>query len=198
MVWFGNRSAWAAKPPAVPPTAPPAVRPFPLDPDTSQTADVEDAHPKPKEKLPDILPQLQDVPPPARTESITQPIEIVPPNPNIQHLVKVPSTVGSGPGSQVFNIDGLDQAPVPTYQARPNYPSQARLDAHSGQVLVDLVVDTNGDVRNAFAVRSTDREFEDPAVAAVGKWKFKPGVKGGRAVLTHMQVPIVFSLSEGN
>jgi periplasmic protein TonB len=198
VVWFGSGPAWAAKPPVAPTVTPPTVTPFPTDPDTYQTADPEDTHPKPKEKLPDVLPQLQDEPQPHTPDAITQPIEVVAPNPNIQHLVKIPGGGGGGPGLQVFNVDGVDEAPVPKYRARPAYPNQARLDGHSGVVWVDFIVDTSGDVRNAFAVRSSMREFEDSAVAAVGKWKFQPGMKGGRAVLTHMQVPIVFSLSEGN
>jgi protein TonB len=63
-------------------------------------------------------------------------------------------------------------------------------------VVVDFIVDANGDVQNAFAVKMSQREFESAAVQAVSKWKFKPGKKGGRAVNTHMQVPIVFTLNE--
>jgi hypothetical protein len=32
----------------------------------------------------------------------------------------------------------------------------------------------------------------------VTKWKFKPGRKGGADVLTHMQVPIVFTVEGSN
>ena len=56
--------------------------------------------------------------------------------------------------------------------------------------------DLHGNVVEAYAVKSTQREFESPAVQAVMKWKFKPGRKGGRAVNTKMQVPIVFNLSD--
>ena len=34
------------------------------------------------------------------------------------------------------------------------------------------------------------------ACVAVEKWRFKPGRKDGHAVYVHMQVPIVFTLSE--
>jgi periplasmic protein TonB len=66
----------------------------------------------------------------------------------------------------------------------------------TGEVLVDFIVDTNGNVINAYAVKSSQREFEDNAVLAVSKWKFKPGRRGGRNVNTHMQVPIVFTLND--
>jgi protein TonB len=66
----------------------------------------------------------------------------------------------------------------------------------TGEVLVEFIVDANGDVRNAYAVRSTQREFETAAVQAVSKWKFRPGKRGGKAVNTRMQQPISFSLNE--
>jgi protein TonB len=66
----------------------------------------------------------------------------------------------------------------------------------SGEVVVDFIVDTNGEVRNAYAAHSSQREFEAAAVQAVSKWKFRPGRKNGHAVFTHMQVPIVFTLNE--
>lgn len=39
--------------------------------------------------------------------------------------------------------------------------------------------------------------LEAAAVAAVNKWLFSAGLKGGLAVNTHMQIPIVFTLSDG-
>jgi TonB family protein len=95
---------------------------------------------------------------------------------------------------QVFDISKLDQTPLPRFQARPQYPFEMRRAGISGEVVVDFVVDANGEVQNAYAVRSSRKEFEAAAVQAVSKWKFKPGRKGGRDVATHLQVPIVFSL----
>jgi RNA polymerase sigma factor (sigma-70 family) len=95
---------------------------------------------------------------------------------------------------QVFDISALDQTPVVRFQGRPQYPFEMRRAGIGGEVVVDFVVDTNGEVQNAQALRSSRQEFEPAAVAAVSKWKFKPGRKGGQDVLTHMQVPIVFSL----
>jgi protein TonB len=99
-------------------------------------------------------------------------------------------------GMKVFDISMLDQTPVARFQARPQYPFEMRRAGISGEVVVDFIVDTNGDVQNAFAIRSSQREFEAAAIQAVSKWKFKPGRKGGRDVPTHMQVPIVFTLNE--
>ena len=98
-------------------------------------------------------------------------------------------------GVEVYDISKLDQPPRPKFQARPQYPRELRQAGISGQVVVDFIVDKDGNVRNAYAVNSTQKEFEASAVGAVSQWKFSPGRKDGRDVNTHKQVPIVFSLN---
>ena len=63
-------------------------------------------------------------------------------------------------------------------------------------VIVDFLVDTEGDVQNAYAIKSSQREFESAALQSVNKWKFEAGQKGGLRVNAHLQVPVVFTLSE--
>src|SRR4051812_9269998 len=145
-------------------------------------------------------PMQQDVPQLATPDSFVQKIQPPPPenvaisaNMNIVPEIRDPNMFR---GMKVFDISMLDQTPVPKFQARPQYPFEMRRAGISGEVVVDFIVDTNGDVQNAFALRSSQREFEAAAVQAVSKWKFKPGRKGGRDVPTHMQVPIVFTLNE--
>jgi protein TonB len=142
----------------------------------------------------------QDVPQAVTPESFVQQIEPPPPDLSAlsKNIVKIPEVRTGLSGVEVFDISKLDQQPVPRFQARPQYPFEMRRAGISGEVLVDFIVDTNGDVRNAYAVRSSQREFEAAAVQAVSKWKFKAGRKNGHAVYTHMQVPIVFTLNEDN
>ena len=97
---------------------------------------------------------------------------------------------------EVYDISNLDQVPRPRFQARPQYPREMRQAGISGQVVVDFIVDQNGNVQNASAVKSSQKEFEAAAVDAVSQWKFSPGRKDGREVNTHLQVPIVFSLAK--
>jgi TonB family protein len=95
--------------------------------------------------------------------------------------------------SDKYEISKLDQIPVATVQVHPQYPFELRIAGISGQVVVDYIVDVEGNVRNAFAASSSRSEFESPAVDAVSKWKFRPGIINGQPVATHMQVPIVFT-----
>ncbi len=149
----------------------------------------------------DIAPPMQqDVPQLAQPDSFVQKIQPPPPegvtissSMNIIPEVRDPNMFR---GMKVFDISMLDQTPIPKFQARPQYPFEMRRAGIAGEVVVDFIVDTAGDVQNAYALRSSQREFEAAAVQAVSKWKFKPGRKGGRDVPTHMQVPIVFTLNE--
>ncbi len=88
----------------------------------------------------------------------------------------------------------LDHEPRRLGGPAPKYPVDMRVAGIGGQVIVDLVVDANGAVQNPTVVKSTRPEFEAAALASVSGWKFDPGSKGGRAVNTHLQVPIVFSV----
>jgi TonB family protein len=86
----------------------------------------------------------------------------------------------------------LDIAPAPIDQIRPVYPSDLKNAGVSGHVIVDFIVDDQGNVLNASASGATRPEFENPAVQAVSQWVFRPGAKNGFGVSMHVQVPIVF------
>ena len=116
--------------------------------------------------------------------------------PTQRPLAGTAATPAENASGEVIEFSTLDQKPVPRSQARPIYPAEQRTKKISGEAVVDFIVDTQGDVRNAFALRNTHPAFGEAAVEAVAQWKFQPGLKGGRVVNTHMQVPIVFTLNE--
>jgi RNA polymerase sigma factor (sigma-70 family) len=101
------------------------------------------------------------------------------------------------PSAAAFDISRLDQRPKILKQGRPTYPQEMAYSGEQGEVLVDFIVGTDGQVYNAVALQSSNREFEYPAMQAVNQWQFSPGQVGGLNVNVHMQVPIVFSLNAG-
>jgi TonB family protein len=78
----------------------------------------------------------------------------------------------------------------------PEYPMAMRYSGIRGEVLVDFVVDIEGRTRNVFVLRSLNPAFDDSAVEAVRKWRFEPARVDGVPVNTHMQVPVVFQLTD--
>jgi periplasmic protein TonB len=172
---------------------PPTEIAFTIEPDPPVPVEMTVVSEKPVEET-IARPELQDTPMKPTADSIVQAIE--PPHPVVNLTMYRIPTGGEGMGNHAFEPGQLDQPPVAFYQASPRFPQSMKRAGLSGEVMVDFIVDPSGKVRNVVAIHSNLREFEEPACSAVGKWKFKPGRKGGRAVFTHMQVPIVFSLSE--
>jgi RNA polymerase sigma factor (sigma-70 family) len=110
---------------------------------------------------------------------------------------RVARAVARGPlTGEIFDISKVDRTPAPKFQARPQYPAELRTAGIGGEAVLEFVVDAEGAVRNAKAVRSSHPAFETSAIEAVSKWTFAPGEKGGSKVNTRLQVPIVFTLAE--
>ncbi len=100
----------------------------------------------------------------------------------------------AGVEDTVFSMGDLDQKPRAIYQPAPNYPSELQGKRVEGIVYVIFIIDKNGRVSNAKVQKSTHQAFERPALAAIKKWKFDPGKRGGKPVPFRMRVPITFSL----
>jgi len=172
--------------------APPEKR-FVLPPDPVDVTEASD--PIKTHEVVAPIPDIQDTPQPIRPDSITQPIEPPQPDNHLVDTMTVPNNWRPGVRAPVvFDPAMLDQQPSPGFQAKPVYPFEMKREGLSGSVLVDFIVDPEGNVRSAAAVRSTNPEFAASAVSAVSRWKFRPGKKAGHAVSTHMQVPIEFAL----
>ncbi len=149
-------------------------------------------------------PSLVDMPTVVPVNAFTQPIQ-PPPPPGLTAakgaitiaVVKPGTHLGQGM-KDLFDVANLDQPPVPRVQVAPTFPFEMRRAGISGEVLVEFIVDSRGDVVAAQVIRSSQREFEQPALLAVEKWKFRPGRKGGRAVNTRVQQPITFNLNDND
>lgn len=168
-----------------------------IPPDDPDPVDMNEPAP---EASPIAPPSLVDVPGVVQVDSFVQQIQ-PPPPPNMGKptgVLTIPTGPirGGGRGlGEIFDIKNLDQQPVAKVQQKPAYPFEMRRAGINGEVTVQFIVDTNGDVRDPFVVKSSQREFEAAAIQAVSKWKFRPGRRGGRSVNTRMVVPMVFSLN---
>jgi protein TonB len=167
---------------------------------------------EPEEKVEDLQdepvetqmapPSLVDLPTVVPVNAFTQPLT-PPPPPGMtpsHGAINIPVTrpgANFGAGiKDLFDVANLDQKPVPRVQQQPQYPYEMSRAGINGEVVVEFIINTNGDVTQAQIVRSSHREFEVPALQAVQKWKFKPGRKGGRAVNTRVSQQIEFNLDE--
>jgi len=118
------------------------------------------------------------------------------PTGNIVIPTNTKPSMGTGKAmGNVFDLASLDQRPEARLRIKPVYPFELRRSGIKGEVTVGFIVDRNGDVREPYIVKSTSQGFEQAAIDAVLKWKFKPGKKGGAAVNTRVAQPLTFSLN---
>jgi protein TonB len=101
---------------------------------------------------------------------------------------------GGGMGGGAYKIGGDVSAPVLVTKIEPEYSEEARKAKYSGTVLLSIVVDEHGLPRDIHVIRPLGLGLDEKAIEAVMKWRFRPGVKGGRPVATQAQVEVNFRL----
>jgi len=147
-------------------------------------------------------PSLVDLPSVVPVNAFTQPLQ-PPPPPGLtpsKGAITIPvNKPGANFGSGIkdlFNVGDLDQKPVAQVRVNPSYPYEMSRAGITGDVTVEFIISSTGEVTQAQVIRSSHREFEVPAIQAVLKWKFKPGRKGGRAVNTRASQLLEFTLDD--
>jgi len=101
---------------------------------------------------------------------------------------------GGGMGGGVYRIGGDVSQPVLVTKVEPEYSEEARKAKFSGSVLLQIVVDATGIPRDIRVVRPLGLGLDEKAVEAVAHWRFRPGMKGGRAVAVQANVEVSFRL----
>jgi len=89
-----------------------------------------------------------------------------------------------------------NQMPELINQVEPVYPIDMKRKGVAGKVVLEFTVDARGKVQSPKVVRSSNPAFDQPAIDAVLKFKFKPGVRNGKPVAVRMRMPIAFNLED--
>ncbi|HKJ72059.1 MAG TPA: energy transducer TonB [Gammaproteobacteria bacterium] len=96
----------------------------------------------------------------------------------------------------VMTDDSVDVPPKPARRASVKYPPAARKKGTTGYVVVNLLINTKGEVER---VKVLDAEpgdtFRKAAVDAVRQWKFRPAEYEGEPVKVWAKQKIRFDLS---
>jgi protein TonB len=77
----------------------------------------------------------------------------------------------------------------------PKYPRRARRKGYEGTVILEVLVDENGTVKDLKVFESSGYKLLDKsAIASVQKWLFTPGTKDGDAAGMWVRIPVRFKL----
>ncbi len=107
--------------------------------------------------------------------------------------------VGTGPDVGVpddepLRVGGPIVAPVPISQSMPEYPDLARKLRKEGVVIVQAVIDREGNVVSAEILRDIGFGCGEAAIRAVRGWKYRPAQLAGRPVTVYLTVTVNFEL----
>ncbi len=94
----------------------------------------------------------------------------------------------------IFDIADLDQRPRAVSQIAPRHPPELLKAKIEGSVVLLFVLNENGRVQDLRVESSSRPEFEKPALAAIRRWRFKPGTREGKPVRSYVRQQIVFNL----
>lgn len=108
-----------------------------------------------------------------------------------------------GAGSDVTNAGEVEVSSSPVFippkalsSEAPVYPPTMLEFGVEGDVEVNFEVTETGRAEHPRVTRSTDAGFEDAALAAVRKWKFKPATQDGKPTRGHVVAPVAFRIDE--
>jgi protein TonB len=100
-----------------------------------------------------------------------------------------------GAALDTFDVSELEKRPEVVAQVAPAYPAELRKAKIEGTVTLVFLLTEDGRVEDPRVENSSRPEFEKPALEAVRRWRFKPGMKDGAAVKTHMRLPMRFRVA---
>lgn len=120
------------------------------------------------------------------------------------------TTAGEEAGDIVVDIPDEEYLPAPDefvpveiyaemiYEEVPDYPRLAREAGMEAVVWVKALVDKEGNVKRAMVLKSSGSRagFDEAAVAAAYKCKFKPAIQNGRPVAVWVSYAVEFTLTD--
>jgi len=88
-----------------------------------------------------------------------------------------------------------EATPIYENNPPPEYPRLAKRRGYEGTVVLGVLVDEEGRVKDMRLFRSSKYKILDKAaMASVKKWLFRPGMSGGEPVEMWVKIPIRFQL----
>jgi TonB family protein len=97
-------------------------------------------------------------------------------------------------GDDVLYLDGTITPPALLDRVLPVYPEVARRARVEGAVILQVVVERDGSITQIEVVRSQPL-FDQAAIDAVSRWRYKPAALGDRPVRVSLTIRIEFRLN---
>lgn len=111
-------------------------------------------------------------------------------------MIHASEEIISGDDTKVTNVTGITP-PIMIQSATPGFPIKAQVDRVEGFVTIKFIVTKDGDVGNPLVVESVPPGyFENAALYALEKYKFKPATQYSLPVEYTLEWPFFFKFSD--
>jgi protein TonB len=103
---------------------------------------------------------------------------------------------GTGTGNMPVRVGGNVKAPViiESTRIKPVYSEVARRARIQGLVIIEAVIDRQGNVTEARVLKPLPMGLDNAALNAVKQWKFKPGTLNGQPVPVYYNLTVNFAI----
>ncbi len=165
-----------------PPPPPEKEPPKPIEERKLKTKKIPIPDPTPEEPEPIKEPEPEPEPEPLPPDAIA--------------LIGTPAPPPVGAtGPLIAGVAGVSN-PVLIDKIQPIYPELARKAGIQGKVFLQAIVGRDGAVKDVTVLSTTapNLGFEQAAMDAVRKWKYKPGEQNGRPVDVYFNVAVDFTI----
>ncbi|MGC4092826.1 MAG: TonB family protein [Polyangiaceae bacterium] len=130
------------------------------------------------------------------TQAVPEPAPNSPRPPALPRFSMGASASPAPSGSDVFSEASVDVPARLRQTAKIRYPEAARRAEAEGDVVAELLVDSEGRVVKATALSALGFGFEEAALSAARRYRFSPAQKLGRRVSVRMRCRVRFRLAE--
>jgi protein TonB len=84
--------------------------------------------------------------------------------------------------SGAYFVGGDVKEPQVVTRVEPAYPAEARMSGVTGIVILVILIDKTGEVRQVLPIKELDHGLSEAAADAVKQWRFRPATLNGKAV----------------
>ena len=147
--------------------------------------------PKPRSKKVPIPDPTPDEPEPIRLEEEIEPeVDL----PDTDLIFGIPDGPPPAEPTGPIRVGGDVKAPEKVSYPSPVYTEIARKARITGVVIVEAIIDKEGNVTNVKVLKGLPMGLDQAAVDAVKRWKFKPATLNGKPVAVIYNLTVNFQL----
>jgi periplasmic protein TonB len=145
-------------------------------------------------KMEDML-TMQDLTEKLPQDSVETPDIVDVGNDNNNKVIDPPTSIIYSAPEEMPVFPGGDEALLKYFAENTKYPPECKEIGVEGKVLVEFVIDENGNITDVKVVRSVDKLLDNEALRVIkGMPQWEPGRQGGQKVKVRFGLPIVFKL----